>query len=121
MVVGARVVVAAPVVSFRTLAVGASTTPVTGRPTTFWKVFRVASVRLSKLPDAPPFSVNPFLMMASWRAVTIGPASPNFGMPGAVWAEGAADTVAARAMPAGRAAEATSPVVMVASAMTMFL
>ena len=113
--------VLAAVVSFRTFAVAASTTPVTGRPTTFWKVFSVASVRLSKVPVAPPFRVKPFLMIASWRALTVGPASPNFGIPGAVLAAGAAAAVAALATPAGNAAEATMPVVSAAIAMTMFL
>ena len=96
------VVVVDPFASFRTRAVGASTTPVTLRPTTLWNVRRTERVRASKFPVAPPRSVNPFRMMASCSAFTAGPDSPNRGIPGAVLAPlDWACTVAADAVPAG--------------------
>ena len=80
-----------------------------------------AAIGVILLPVAPPFRVKPFLMMASWSAFTIGPLSPNLGMPGAVLAAGEAAMVAAWAVPAGRTEAATMPAVSAAMAIAMFL
>ena len=98
VVTGAIVVVVASADTFKTFAVGASTTPDTRSPTTFWKLLSARNVFLSKTPVTPPFNVKPLRMIAACTAETCAPLSPNFGCPGAVFAVGAAETVAACAV-----------------------
>ena len=98
VVTGARVVVVASAETFNTFAVGASTTPEARSPTTFWKFLSARNVFLSNTPVTPPLSVKPLRTIAACTADTCAPLSPNFGCPGAVFAVGAAETVAACAV-----------------------